>query len=348
MLQVIDALMSSGPVLAVGKPIRTRFEHIHAFEQDNGKASRKKLLPFIEKFLRDGQSPEKGTAQDSTIPETLGETGSVPVDDLALPGEQRDAGMGPVKGAARGEAVGVGSSDMTHDVVMRPALVSCHGVMNKFTGNVVAMRIASDMERLKAQELPMVTTTDCSLNVMAGNVVAKRIAADMERLKAHESQMVTKTDCLLDVMAENVVAKRVAAEMCQPQEERGDSHLGEVLERSDRVTPGKIVDRGDFVPGSEAVMPCHPAGVLADRGTSSMKKTGRSVRYSDVDTRESVSCKDGMLPQDKVLAAAEQLVATAITSAVDLYLDSSAQVSCEVHSAFIYVKRENIKICDIS
>lgn len=346
MLQVIDALMSSGPVLAVGKPIRTRFEHIHAFEQDNGQASRKKLLPFIEKFLRDGQSPE--TAQDSTTPETLGETGSVRVDDMALPVEQRDASMGPVEEAASGEAVGVWSSDVTHDVVMRPALVSCHGVMNKFTGNVVAMRIASDMERLKAQESPMVTTTDCSLNVMAENVVAKRIAADMERLKAHESQMVTKTDCSLNVMAENVVAKRVAAEMCQPQEERGDSHLGEVLERSDRVTPGRIVDRGDFVPGSEAVMPCHPAGVLADRGTDSKKKTGRSVRYSDVDTRESVSCKDGMLPQDKVLAAAEQLVTTAVTSAVDLYLDSSAQVSCEVHSAFIYAKRENIKICDIS
>ena len=61
MLQVIDVLVSTGPVLGLGVPIATHFKHIRAFEQNNGKASRKKLLPFIERYLSDIQSPKNNT-----------------------------------------------------------------------------------------------------------------------------------------------------------------------------------------------------------------------------------------------------------------------------------------------
>ena len=137
MLQVIDVLVSTGPVLGLGVPIGTHFKHIRAFEQNNGKASRKKLLPFIERYLSEKQSPKNDTVdsgmklQESSDAESHTGTGI----DLSL-----------------NVVAGMIADDMKHLELARNHIAT-RG-MSAAENNVVARNIAAEMQLQETVKTP--------------------------------------------------------------------------------------------------------------------------------------------------------------------------------------------------
>ena len=236
MLQIIDVLASAGPVLGLGLPVGTHFKHIRAFEQNNGKASRKKLLPFIEQYLR---NDTVGSTSHSETPTSM------------------------------------------------------------VSGNVVARRIAADMKHQEASDAASRTGPgiDLSLNVVAGT-----IANDMKLLESSRNHVATS---YMSAAESNVVARKITAEM----------------QVQDKVK----------TPSSEVIV----LDCSADTNSRASRKT-LGVRYSDADVAVTGSRDGHELPEDQVLAVAEQLVFTAVSAAVDLHLNSTAQVSRDIHSRLIY------------
>ena len=330
-LQVIDALMATGPLLALGRPISTPFEHIRAFEQDNSKSSRKKLLPVIERFLRDLKSQENCTpTSPGETPLTvqtgtglrgdLTDVSSAQRDDSAISG---DVGSGAVDRECRSQTGGDVCGVETHNVITHLGLISCDGetIQDAVTTNVVAKMIAADMERLKSHECNGTSAGDV-------NVVAGKIAAEME------STRIEVTTRLVTEAGDNMVAPRIAAKM-QLQEDR---------RRLDERDSTQLEER--TVSPSQGHKPCHRPGVLVSRGgdgTRSKKKL--RVRLSDTDrtvSSDTDSCGEHVRLEDKVQAAADHVVTVAVNSAIDLYLDSSTQVSCWTYSHLPYIQRENV------
>jgi len=322
---VIGALKATGPLLALGRPISTPFEHIRAFEQDNSKSSRKKLLPVIERFLRDLESRENCTlTSPSDTPLTvqtdtglrcnLTDISSVPRDDSAVSG---DVGSDAVGRECRSQTGGDACCLETHNAFTHPGLISCDGdtIQDAVTINVVATMIASDMERLKSHECSRMSAGDSAVNVVAG-----RIGAEMKQMDSTRNEAATR---LVTVTGDNVVAQKIAEKM-QLQEDR---------RRLDERDSKELEERTDAP--SQIHKPCHRPGVLVSRGgdgTRSKKKL--RVRHSDTDrtaSSDTDSCGEHMCPEDKVHAAANQVVTVAANSAIDLYLDPSTQVSHDIH-----------------